>query len=116
MKKAAYHAEEAAIKGHPTTRFNLRSIEWNNGTIERNNSIYERAAKHSIISANLGHGEAMKMVKTCYSKGLLSKEDFANTLRAHRAVLDASQSPQREAAAEAKRFGLSFSHWHTILS
>ena len=115
-KKGAYHAEEAAIKGHPTARFNLGCIEWNNGTIERNIGMLERAAKHFIISANLGHGEAMKMVKTCYSKGLVSKEDFAKTLRAHQAVLDAARSSQREAAAEAKRLGLSFSHMHSMPS
>ena len=114
MKKAAYHAEEAAIRGHPAARFNLGGIEWNNGTIGRNISMMERAAKHWVIAANLGHDEAMKMVKTCYSKRLVSKEDFATTLRTHQAAVDAANSPQREAAVEAKRLGLSFSHMHTI--
>ena len=79
-------------------------------------NMLKRATKHFIISANLGHDASMKMVRTCYSKGLVSKEDFAKTLRAHQAVLDAARSSQREAAAEAKRLGLSFSHMHSMPS
>eukprot|EP00985_Skeletonema_marinoi_P007138 scaffold3121_cov211-Skeletonema_marinoi.AAC.7 len=32
VEKEVYHLEEAAIAGHPEARFNLGSIEWNNGS------------------------------------------------------------------------------------
>ena len=79
-------------------------------------NMLKRATKHFIISANLGHDASMKMVRTCYSKGLVSKEDIAITLRTHQAVLVAVQSPQRKAAAEAKRLGMSFSCYEKKIS
>ncbi len=38
-------------------------------------------------------------LKQCYTDGHVSKEDFAAALRAHQAAVDATKSPQREAAA-----------------
>ena len=42
-EKAAYHWEKAAIGGHPQARYNLGSIEEENGNIER-------SVKHLIFS------------------------------------------------------------------
>ena len=92
-QKEIYHLEEAAIGGHPTARFNLGYIEWNNGS-------KERAMKHYIIAAKLGEANTFGKLKQGYLRGLVSKEDFAATLRAHQAAVDATKSPQREAAAE----------------
>ena len=36
----------------------------------------------------------------CYMNGNVSKEDFAAALRAHQAAVDATKSPQREAAKD----------------
>eukprot|EP00984_Skeletonema_dohrnii_P029816 scaffold20707_cov78-Skeletonema_dohrnii-CCMP3373.AAC.1 len=90
-QKEVYHLEEAAIAGHPTARFNLGSIEWNDGRVER-------AVKHWIIAAKLGEANSMEILKKGYLEGVLSKEDFAAALRAHQAAVDAMKSPQREAA------------------
>ena len=54
--------------------------------------------KHWIIAANLGDDEALGTLRGCYDVGFVSKEDFSATLRAHKAALDATKSPQREAA------------------
>ena len=91
VEKEKYHLEEAAIAGHPQARCNLSGYEWEN---ER----FERAVKHLIITANLGHNVSVQALKECYKEGKVSKEDFAGALRAHQAALDASKSPQREAA------------------
>ena len=91
MKKVIYHAEQAAIGGHHLARFNLGGIEWENGKVER-------AVKHWIIAANLGDDEALGTLRWCYDVGFVSKENFSATLRAHKAALDATKSPQREAA------------------
>eukprot|EP00985_Skeletonema_marinoi_P017111 scaffold9323_cov73-Skeletonema_marinoi.AAC.3 len=70
VKKKVYHLEEAAIGGHLGARYNL-------GNHECRNSRHDRAAKHYIIAANLGHEAA---------------------LRGHQAAIDAMKSPQRDEA------------------
>ena len=95
-KKQLHHLEEAAIGGDPDARYNLGCVEWNNGR-------HERAAKHLIIAAKLGHDLALKMVKNGYALGIVSKEDFAAALRGHQAAVDATKSPQREAAEAAQQ-------------
>eukprot|EP00984_Skeletonema_dohrnii_P034284 scaffold33516_cov111-Skeletonema_dohrnii-CCMP3373.AAC.2 len=63
------------------------------------------AAKHFIIAANLGHDDSIQALKECYKRGgLVSKEDFAAALRAHQAAVDATKSPQRDAAEALKKF------------
>ena len=95
-KKEAYHLEQAAIGGHVGARFNLGCLEWNNGR-------KERSIKHFTTAANLGDVESMEQVKKSYQAGLASKDDFASTLRAHHAAVDAMKSPEREAAEAAAR-------------
>eukprot|EP00984_Skeletonema_dohrnii_P005720 scaffold2020_cov68-Skeletonema_dohrnii-CCMP3373.AAC.3 len=90
-KKAINHAELAAIGGHPGARFYL-------GCEESRNGRYERAVKHWIIAANLGHDEALETLRKGYAVGSVSKDDFAAALRAHQAALDATKSLQRETA------------------
>jgi hypothetical protein len=92
-KKQLYHLEEAAIGGHPMARYNLGCIEGENGKIER-------AVKHWIIAANQGCDDSIKELRGEYAEGRISKEDFAAALRAHQAAVDATKSPQREAAEE----------------
>ena len=84
----------AAIAGHPTARYNLAKCDGENRR-------YERAVKHLIIAANLGSDKAIKALKEYYKYGLVSKDDFATALCAHQAAVDATKSPQREAAARA---------------
>jgi hypothetical protein len=90
-KKQLHHFEEAAIGGHPFARYNLGAIEWNNGRDER-------AVKHWIIAANLGCDRSLETLRGLYTKGVVRKEDYAAALRGHQASLDATKSPQREAA------------------
>eukprot|EP00984_Skeletonema_dohrnii_P002608 scaffold912_cov121-Skeletonema_dohrnii-CCMP3373.AAC.9 len=92
-RKEIYHLEEAAIGGHSDARFNLGCHEWNNDN-------KERAVKHWIISANLGDDESIKELMDYFREGCVSKDDLAAALRAHQAAVDATKSPQREAAEE----------------
>ena len=95
-KKQIYHLEKAAIAGHPDARFNLGCIELDNGR-------YERAVKHRIIAANLGHDKSLANLKDMYERGMVSKEAFDATLRAHQAAVDATKSPEREVGEAAQR-------------
>jgi TPR repeat protein len=92
-KKKMFHMEEAAIGGHPIARYNLGCIEGRKGRIER-------AIKHFIIAADLGHDASIQMLREEYAEGAISKESFAVALRAHQAAVDETKSPQREAAEE----------------
>ncbi len=97
-EKEVYHLEEAAIAGHPTARYNLGCEELGNGR-------YERAKRHFIIAANLGHEGSLKGLKALYTDGDASKEDYANALRAYQAAVDAVKSEERGEAEEAMRRG-----------
>jgi len=90
-KKGNYHLEESAIGGHPTARCNLGKGEgqWGN---------HERAMKHFIIAANQGSDVAVEQLREGYANGHVSKDDFAAALRAYQRAVDATKSPQREAA------------------
>ena len=92
MRKEIYHMEEAAMGGHPDARHNLGCVEW----YTRDNP--ERAVKHWIISATQGDDVSIKKLMKAFKEGLVSKDELASTLRAHQAAVDATTSPQREAA------------------
>jgi len=94
-----YHSEQAAIGGHPMARCSLACVAWKNGGAERAERA-ERAVKHFTIAANLGHDISIKVLRKFYAVGLVKKEDFAAALPAHKAAVDATKSPQRDAAAE----------------
>ena len=79
------------------------SARYNLGVTEAKNGRIDRAVKHFIIAASLGHDGSLKTLNDCFKKGLVSKEVYATTLRAHQAGLNETKSPQREAAAEAKK-------------
>eukprot|EP00984_Skeletonema_dohrnii_P001170 scaffold359_cov83-Skeletonema_dohrnii-CCMP3373.AAC.1 len=59
--------------------------------------------KHWVIAAALGHDGSLDALKDSYEDGLVSKEDFAAALRAHQAAIEATKSPQREAAEKARK-------------
>jgi TPR repeat protein len=97
-KKELYHLEEAAIGGHTYARYNLAAYEGRDGR-------HDRAVKHFIIDANLGHDEALAAVKDLFAKGLARKEDFEAALRGHQAAVDATKSKQREEAYALQSLG-----------
>jgi TPR repeat protein len=92
VKKFAYHSEEAAIGGHPDARQSL-------GVYEAIIGRFERARKHFIIAANLGHEGSLKGLRQLYADGHASKEDYAGALRAYQAAVNATKSREREVAA-----------------
>ena len=95
-KKEFYHLEEAAIGGDPLARHNLGCEEAKFGRMDR-------AVKHLIIAAKQGDDLALKSLKLLYQDRIISKEVFATALRDHKAAVDATKSPQREAAEAAKQ-------------
>ena len=51
-----------------------------------------------MIAAKLGLDNALEILRDLHADGIVSQEDFAATLRAHQAAVDATKSPLREAA------------------
>ena len=99
--KQIYHLEEATIRGHPDARYSLGFQEEISGNIER-------AVKHWTIAAKQGHDESIKALlrafKHPFRSGLISKEELAATLRAQKAAVDATKSPQRKEAEEYSKY------------
>ena len=87
--KSIHHLEKASIGGHPSARCMLGDYEHSNGNIER-------AVKHWIISANLGYDDSITKLMEAFKNGFVEKDVLATTLRAHKAAVDATKSPQRE--------------------
>ena len=89
--KKVHLLEAAAIDGHPYARYNLGCHEYSHGNIER-------AVKHWIISAAQGEDESIKSLLLEFREGHVNKEDLDAALRAHKAAVDATKSPQRDEA------------------
>ena len=98
VKKYFFHAEQAAIAGHPDARHNLGREELRNGRLER-------AREHFIIAANLGYHNSLEGLRQLYKEGYATKEDYAAALRAYQAAVDATKSAEREKAEAAKKTG-----------
>eukprot|EP00986_Skeletonema_menzelii_P010535 scaffold5150_cov133-Skeletonema_menzelii.AAC.9 len=92
-KKQLHHLEEAAIGGDPMARHSLGCLEKEKGRVDK-------AVKHFIIAAKLGHDKSLESVKNLYKAGYVSKDDVAAALRGHQAAVDATKSPQRDEAAK----------------
>ena len=60
---------------------------YNLGILERDSGRHDRAAKHWIIAANLGHDESLEMMRLAHGVGFVSKEDYEAALRGHPAAV-----------------------------
>ena len=90
-KKANHYHEIAAIEGHLQARNDLGVMEGGRGN-------HHRAMKHFMISANSGNDDALKSVQSGYRNGLVTKNDFEKTLRAHKKSRDELKSEWRDKA------------------
>ena len=96
-KKAVYHCQVAAMKGFELARYNL-------GCAEESDGNDERAMRHHIIAAKCGHDGSLDKVKEGYMGGLLTKDAFEVTLRAHKASRDEIKTEQRDRARAYKEY------------
>ena len=91
MKKAKYFYEQAAMNGSLHARCNL-------GLLERRDGNYHRALKHYIIGAKAGYKRSLDKVKAGYMSGHVTKDEYANTLRAYQQLQDEIKSDDRAKA------------------
>ena len=92
-KKAIHFYELASMNGDVYARHNLGCVEAEAGNIAR-------ATKHFILAARAGHKESLDMVKTGFMKGVITKDEYANTLRAYQKAHDEMKSDMRDKARD----------------
>ena len=59
----------------------------------------DRALKHYMIAARDGSKKSLENIKSLYSNGHATKDDYATALRDYQAYLDEIRSDQRDEAA-----------------
>jgi len=91
VSKAIHHYQIAAIGGHEYARYQVGIMEETNGNMDR-------AMKHWMIAARSGFDDALEEISIGYKVGHVTKEEYASTLRAHRASQDEMKSEQRSVA------------------
>ena len=87
--KAIRHWKLAAMGGHEYARYNIGGFEYENGHIDR-------AMKHFMIAARCGYNKALEAVGEGYKDGHVTKDEYANILRACRDSQDEMKSERRE--------------------
>ena len=89
MKKAQYYYELATIGGDMMARYKL-------GVFENHAGNTHRAMKHFTLAAKAGDKLSLNCVKVYFMDGSITKDDYANTLRAHQNSRDEMKSEQRD--------------------
>ena len=90
-KKARHYYDLAAMNGSVMARHNLGADEYEAGNDQR-------AMKHFILAARAGDKLSSDMVKEGYMAGIVTKEEYANTLRAYQKSQDEMKSEARDKA------------------
>ena len=91
LKKAKQYYELGAVAGCPHSRHNLACLEEEAG----NN---ERAVKHLMISAKAGLEESLKFLPEFLKSGLVTKDEYAEALRAYQKEQLETKSAMRDEA------------------
>ena len=92
LKKATYYYELSAMGGEIMARHNLGCMEAKAGN-------HDRAFKHFIMAAKAGCDGSLDMVKKGYMHGDVTKDEYANTLRAYQKSNNEMKSDMRDKAA-----------------
>ena len=91
--KANHYYELAAMNGNVKARNNLGCGEYEVGNIDR-------AMKHFILSARAGFKLSLDNVKEGFMHGIVTKDEYANTLRAYQNIQDEMKSDDRDRVIE----------------
>ena len=81
----------AAMNGSSAARHSVGLVE-----LEAEN--YHRAMRHFLIAAKAGFKDSLDAVKAAFEGGLVTKDEYANTLRAYQKIQDEAKSEMRDKA------------------
>ena len=90
-KKAKHFFELAAINGNVYARHNLGCMDGQAGN-------HHRAFKHYILAAKAGEKKSLEAVKAGFMGGIVTKDEYANTMRAYQEIQDEMKSDARDKA------------------
>ena len=93
--KATELYEKAAMQGHVDCRCNLGCREGMEGN-------HDRAVRHLMISANMGHNHSLDTIKTMFMRGDATKAHYAEALKGYQDAVEEMKSHDRD---EVKRLG-----------
>ena len=92
-RKAKHYHELAAIGGNVSARYELGTMEGEAGNMDK-------AMKHYIIAAKAGYDRSLDEVKRGYKGGLITKDEYADILRAYQERQEEMKSNERDKAAK----------------
>ena len=92
-KKALFHNQQAAMRGHTNARHNLGCDEISLGNLGR-------AIKHWIIAAASGSTDSLDKMTLMFTQGSATKAEYKRALRAYQNHQKEVQSDQRTRAFE----------------
>ena len=92
IKKAKHYYELAAMMGDAGARHFLGCSEGMAGNLRR-------AFKHFTIAARSGHEESLDDIKAGFTSGLVTKDEYADVLRAYQKRQNEMKSDERDKAA-----------------
>ena len=98
-KKAKHYYELAAMNGSLDARYNLGCMEVYAGNPDR-------AKKHFILAARAGENKSLDWVRESLMRGVVTKDEYANSLRAFQRAHDETKSDQRDKARAHKNGGV----------
>ena len=89
--KAAELYRKAAIHGHAQSRHNLGCLEWQKGKPDR-------ALRHFLITAKMGHKDSFEAIKEMFMAGVATKEQYAEALKGYHDAVEEMKSHDRDEA------------------
>ena len=91
IEKAKHYWELAAMNGDVQSRYNLGIMEGKAGN-------YHRGMKHYVLAAKAGFKPSLDKVKEGFKHGLVTRDEYANSLRANQSQQDKLKSDARDKA------------------
>ena len=90
-EKADEFYKKAVMQGHAQSRYNLAYHEAEKGH-------HDRAVRHCMISAKMGHKNSVEMMKNAFMAGLATKEEYAEALKGYQDAVEEMKSHDRDQA------------------
>ena len=83
--------ESAAMQGDADSRHML-------GYIEEDNRNVDRAVRHYMISAKMGHKDSLDTIRKMFANRLATRAQYAETLKGYQDAMEEMKSPERDEA------------------
>ena len=93
--KGIHFYGKAAMQGHVESRYQLGWIEGRKGN-------FDRAVRHFLISAKMGHEDSLEAIKNVFMEGLATKEQYAHALRGYQDAVEEMKSHGRDQVKKAE--------------